>query len=275
MGHVYASGRPLVVRDVRQIGAESFSRRAYRTNSFAVVPLIAGGVTVGVVSATDKADGSSFNRRDSLALRSFSGIAALGMMAARSDAEVRRLAHVATFDSLTGLFNRPYFEGRLHQEVERAKRESNSLTMLIADVDDFKTINDSHGHPVGDLVLQAIGNILRTSIRVFDVCARYGGDEFAILMPSSDPASAIASAERIRQRVSEWYARDEALKRVGRLTMSIGVAVLKPVDSPADLVRRADECLYRAKADGKNRVRTAATATPYRRAVHDGIREDL
>jgi len=91
---------------------------------------------------------------------------------------------------------------------------------------------------------------------VFDVSARYGGDEFAILMPSSDQASAAACGERIRQRIAEYDAReDDDLPRVSGMTMSIGIAVKGPGETPADLLRRADLCLYQAKADGKNRVR--------------------
>jgi diguanylate cyclase (GGDEF)-like protein len=123
----------------------------------------------------------------------------------------------------------------------------------MADVDDFKRINDTYGHPVGDTVLQSVGGLLRSAVRVFDVCARYGGDEFAILMPSSDHASALACAERIRQRVAEYEIRDD--RHPVRLTMSIGVAVIEPEDTPSDLTRRADQYLYQAKSEGKNLVR--------------------
>jgi diguanylate cyclase (GGDEF)-like protein len=257
MGHVYASGRPVFVPDARPFGNPPDGRRPYRSKAYAVVPIVAVRTVLGVLSATDKTDGSGFDRRDRLLLRTVCSVAALAMMAARNDEEVQRLSHAATVDSLTGLFNRPYFDARLHEEVQRAKRTSSSLIALMADIDDFKVINDSHGHQIGDAVLQAVAEILRSAVRVFDVCARYGGDEFAILLPGSDHASAVATAERIRQRVSEWYTRDEALKSLSRLTMSIGVAVIGPDDEPADLVRRADECLYRAKADGKNVVRTS------------------
>ena len=183
-------------------------------------------------------------------------------MATRSDTEAHRLAYAATVDALTGLFNRPYFDARLHQEVERAKRGTISLTVLMADIDDFKTVNDTYGHQVGDAVLQVVGGILRSAVRVFDVCARYGGDEFAIVMPSSDQSSAAACAERIRQRVADYYTRDDSVPLLPRLTMSIGVAVIEAGDSPADLIRRADQCLYQAKAAGKNCVRLS----PERRA---------
>jgi diguanylate cyclase (GGDEF)-like protein len=265
IGHVYASGRPLLVPDVRRMQGTPAERRPYRTSSFAAVPMFAGSDTLGVLSATDKRDGSAFNRQDTVALRMLSVSAALALVAARNDTEVHRLAYAATVDSLTGLFNRPYVDTRLHQEVERAKRAASSLTVLMADVDDFKKINDTYGHQIGDAVLKTVGSILRSAVRVFDVCARYGGDEFAIVMPSSDQASAAACAERIRQRVAEAYLHDESVFRLPPLTLSIGAGVIQRGDTPADLVRRADQCLYQAKAEGKNRVRMNSGPTSIRR----------
>jgi diguanylate cyclase (GGDEF)-like protein len=253
-GHVFASGRPVLVPDTRQLTGMSAGSREYRTFSFAAVPMFAGTETVGVLMATDKRDGSAFDAHDAAALRTFSVSASLALVAARSDTEVHRLSFAATLDSLTGLFNRPYLDARLHQEVERARRGSSSLTVLLADIDDFKTINDTYGHQTGDAVLRMVGNVLRSTVRVFDVCARYGGDEFAILMPTSDRSTAAACAERIRQHVSEAHEGVEEHPHLPLLTMSIGVAVIEPGDAPADIIRRADQCLYRAKGEGKNRV---------------------
>jgi diguanylate cyclase (GGDEF)-like protein len=273
IGHVFSSGRSVLVPDIRQTLALSSRRQQYRSFSFAAVPVFAGREAVGVLSATDKTDGSAFTREDIVALRTISVSAALALIAARSDTEVHRLAYAATVDAHTGLFNRPYFETRLHQEVERAKRASSSLALLMADVDDFKRINDSYGHPVGDTVLHAVGGLLRSAVRVFDVCARYGGDEFAILMPSSDHASALACAERIRHRVAEYEIRDDRHPAL-RLTMSIGVAVIEPEDSPSDLTRRADQFLYQAKSEGKNLVRMAGvTAARQPPLLADGADE--
>jgi diguanylate cyclase (GGDEF)-like protein len=261
IGHVYLSGRPVLVPDIRQVRAMAAVRRQYRTFSFAAVPMIGGGETLGVLSATDKRDNSPFDRSDAAALRSLGASATLALMAARSDSESNRLAHAATVDSLTGLFNRPYLDSRLLQEMERARRASSRVAILMADIDDFKGVNDTYGHQTGDAVLQTVGVVLRSAVRVFDVCARYGGDEFAIVMPSSDHASAAACAERIRRRIAEPPPRPDA-QRLPRLTVSIGVAVTEPGDSPSDLLHRADRCLYQAKAEGKNRVRvTAAPAT--------------
>jgi diguanylate cyclase (GGDEF)-like protein len=254
VGHVFASGRPVLVPDTRQLTGMSTSGREYRTFSFVAVPMFAGKETVGVLMATDKRDGSAFDTHDAAALRTFSVSASLALVAARSDTEVHRLSFAATLDSLTGLFNRPYLDARLHQEVERARRGSSSLTVLLADIDDFKTINDTYGHQTGDAVLRMVGTVLRSTVRVFDVCARYGGDEFAILMPTSDRSTAAACAERIREHVSEAHDALEEHPHLPRLTLSIGVAVIETGDAPADIIRRADLCLYRAKGEGKNRV---------------------
>jgi diguanylate cyclase (GGDEF)-like protein len=254
IGHVYSSGRPVLVSDVRRIREAPQRRPQYRTFSFAAVPVLADGHVIGVLSATDKRDGSVFDRQDLLTLRTYSASAALALMAASRDTEVHRLAYAATVDALTGLFNRTYLDVRLLEEVERAKRGSSPLTLLMADIDGFKLINDTHGHQMGDAVLQAVASTARSAVRVFDVCARYGGDEFAILMPSSDHASAVTCAERIRQRVADYLSDGDAARRLPPITISIGVAVIDEGDAPADLVGRADRCLYKAKARGKNCV---------------------
>ncbi len=250
VGHVFATGRPVFVQDIAQLRNGPTALRHYRTSSFVAVPMFAGTEPIGVLSATDKHDGSPFERTDAVALRSFAATAALAISAARSADEANRLSYAATADSVTTLFNRSYFDTRLHQELERARRAGAPLTVLLLDIDDFKKINDTYGHPFGDTILHAVGEILRSSVRVFDICARFGGDEFAILMPTTDRARAMASAERIRKRV----ATHSTFPSGPRLTVSIGVAVSREDDAPADLVRRADRLLYEAKESGKNRV---------------------
>jgi len=261
IGHVYSKGRPVLVRDVRRIHGMAHERRGYRSFSFAAVPIFAGSTTVGVLTATDKRDDSSFDRQDFVALRTMSVVAGMALVAARSQTEAGRLAYAATVDALTGLLNRTYLDGRLHQEFERAKRAGTQLAVVMGDVDDFKTINDTHGHQIGDAVLQVVGAIIRSAVRVFDVCARYGGDEFAVLMPSTDHASAAACAERIRRRISEFRG-DSVAPILPTLTMSVGVAVIEAGDTPADLLLRADRALYQAKAAGKNCVRVHSPSAP-------------
>jgi diguanylate cyclase (GGDEF)-like protein len=262
IGHVYSSGRPLLVRDVRDVRGIGRESPSYATFSFAAVPLFAGNETVGVITATDKRDRSAFSARDVGIMRAMAVTAAMAVVGARTRADASRLAYSATIDSVTGLLNRPSFDQRLRQEVERAKRTGHPLTVLMADIDDFKPINDAHGHQVGDAVLHAVGSVVRSSVRVFDVCARHGGDEFAILMPNSNYSSASVAAERIRRRVAEYVGGSDARGSLPPSTLSIGIAVVKGGDTAAELMLRADQALYQAKADGKNVVRPA-TAEPY------------
>ena len=254
IGHVFTTQRPVFVSDVRQLPGMAVHRDQYRTFSFGAVPLLAGAEAMGVLTVTDKRDGSAFDRQDELTLRAVSVAAAVALMAARSDTEAAKLAYAATIDSLTGLLNRPFFDNRLHQEVERTKREGTQLAVLMADIDDFKRINDTLGHQTGDVVLRVAGNAIRSSVRVFDVCARYGGDEFAIVMPNCDQKSALACAERIRSRIADFRGEYGGVA-LPPMTMSIGVAVMEADEDASDLILRADRCLYQAKADGKNAVR--------------------
>src|SRR5262249_29900430 len=202
------------------------------------------------------------------------GGAGWGPAAAGREAAARRPARAATVDALTGLLIRQYFDLRLHQEVERAKRTSSALTVLMIDVDDFKIINDTHGHPAGDGVLQAAANILRSMVRVFDVCARYGGDEFAVVMPNSERASASASAQRIRGSIAASCGRDARLASPSRVTVSIGVADMDAGETPEQILKRADEGLYHAKAAGKNCVRIASSRRVAPRASTASARSD-
>ena len=126
IGHVYSSKRPVFVRDVRLLSATTKNSSQYRTFSFAAVPMIAGSETMGVLTVTDKRDGSAFGRQDEIALRAIGVWAGAALAAARIETEAARLAYAATIDSLTGLLNRPYLDSRLHQEVERSKREGGS-----------------------------------------------------------------------------------------------------------------------------------------------------
>jgi diguanylate cyclase (GGDEF)-like protein/PAS domain S-box-containing protein len=162
----------------------------------------------------------------------------------------KALTREATTDLLTGLANRRSFAERLAVEMARARRSGRPLGLVILDVDRFKTINDDHGHLVGDHVLAALARIVEVETREVEMVARVGGEEFAVLLPETDAYGAMSAAERIRLAV----ARAE-VPGVGKITISLGVAELHPGDDPDDLVRRADHALYRAKADGRDRTR--------------------
>ncbi|HEY2849198.1 MAG TPA: GGDEF domain-containing protein, partial [Gemmatimonadaceae bacterium] len=163
-------------------------------------------------------------------------------------------AHAAAVDTVTGVFNRRYFQVRLDEELQRSRRHQIPLALLLIDVDDFKHVNDSHGHLAGDTVLRDIGEILRHSVRIFDVCARFGGEEFVIIMPGSSSDNARRIAERIREHIEAYRPSDRVLGAL-RVTVSIGLAVSSSGSTASQLLERADRALYSAKHAGKNCIR--------------------
>jgi diguanylate cyclase (GGDEF)-like protein len=164
------------------------------------------------------------------------------------------LAHLATVDALTGISNRRHFDERLAQEVQRARREQAGLALLMIDIDDFKILNDTRGHPAGDGVLREVADILRRSVRSFDVCARYGGEEFVILMPGASAATAYQVAERIRRHTEVHFSESWRFGGIGRPTLSIGVSSTPGDLTGEALVAAADAALLVAKGAGKNIV---------------------
>jgi diguanylate cyclase (GGDEF)-like protein len=257
IGEVFVSRQPRLVEDVaREPGAEP-RRRRYRTGSFLALPLFTAAHALGVVALTDRADLAPFTRADLTLARAMAAPAALGLSTARLARANVDLAHAAAIDPLTSLYNRRYFETRIDEEIQRARRYGVSLALLVVDADDFKQLNDRFGHLVGDQVLRGISDTLRRSTRAFDVCTRYGGEEFAILMPGSNAASALQSAERIRHRIERYRFEPLPIPPERHPTISIGVAVLEGDATPQELIARADRALYAAKAAGKNCVRLA------------------
>jgi two-component system cell cycle response regulator len=166
---------------------------------------------------------------------------------------------MAITDALTGLHNRRYMESHLAALVEQAHARGKPLSLLVIDIDFFKSINDTHGHDAGDEVLREFAIRLKKSIRGIDLACRYGGEEFVIVMPETDMAVAAVVAERIRRRIaSDPIAVSHGTTAVP-VTISIGLAALAAsTDNAAAIVKRADQALYRAKRDGRNRVVAAA-----------------
>ena len=165
------------------------------------------------------------------------------------------LAYQVDHDSLTGCLSRTAFFRLLRQELDRFRRYQVPFSMAYLDIDRFKTVNDNHGHAVGDLVLRHIGRLLDESTRDLDFIGRIGGEEFAICLPSTDHGGARNKAERIRKKLmaSPYVTADASVS----LTVSFGVGQIRPDESIDSLVRRTDAALYTAKADGRNVVRVA------------------
>lgn len=166
-----------------------------------------------------------------------------------------QLYRMAIHDAMTGIFNRRHFDELLAHEFRQALADKTPLSLLLADIDRFKLVNDSHGHPVGDVVLCRVAQLLSSSVRSMDLVARYGGEEFVALLCGTDEEEAKRLAERLRQAVQDEVISHEDVKL--SVTVSLGVASLwpdDPFDDPMALLQAADSCLYLSKQAGRNRV---------------------
>ena len=162
------------------------------------------------------------------------------------------LANVASHDGMTGLYDQTTFRLRLKDELERQTRYGGALSLVMADIDHFKRLNDEHGHTEGDAVIRQIADIIRQQVRNTDTAARYGGEEFAIILPGVDAAAAHIFAERLRQAVEQHFVANPIA-----CTVSLGLADIASNDPNREVetfIKAADTQLYRAKKSGRNRV---------------------
>jgi diguanylate cyclase (GGDEF)-like protein len=173
--------------------------------------------------------------------------------------EVAQLQESATLDALTGLWNRRMLSDRLRDECARHDRYGGPLCLLMLDLDGFKSVNDDHGHLCGDAVLTAVADLLRLTLRATDLPCRYGGDEFAVILPATAKTDAFAVAEKVRSEVAHLLvdAQRGGCPREVAIRVSIGVAAAAVGTQPLDLLEAADRALYKAKAMGRNQVRLA------------------
>ncbi len=177
----------------------------------------------------------------------------------------KKLRKLSITDGLTELFNHRHVHELLHEEFERSRRSGDPMAVAMLDLDRFKQINDTYGHPTGDVILYETSRILREAAREIDMIGRYGGEEFIAILPGATEEAAARFAERVRERVAAHVYRDEAVEV--RMTLSSGVASFPEIaaDNPDLLLKRADEALYAAKEGGRNRVARAsqtASSTP-------------
>ncbi len=162
----------------------------------------------------------------------------------------KRMREMMLTDDLTGIANRRHLERKLTNEMERMQRYKHPLSVVMTDIDNFKRINDRYGHPVGDKVIRIYAEIIQREIRSNDFVARFGGEEYMILLPDNDEAGAVAQSERIREALANHKFEDFKAK----VTASFGVICVAPDESITELLNRVDKALYLSKQDGKNRV---------------------
>ncbi|VAX24133.1 hypothetical protein MNBD_NITROSPINAE03-908 [hydrothermal vent metagenome] len=226
-------------------------KRDKYTDDYALcLPLQAGSELLGVLNI----NGNSNGFFDNLEFNFVALIAEILSASLKNLRQLELLRHLAITDGLTSLLNHRVFHERLSSEFDRSKRFKQPLSLMMADIDFFKKVNDTYGHPVGDQILKAIADKLKAHLRTVDVVARYGGEEYAMLLPQTDAGMARVVAERIRTDIeSESFATDKGKLKV---TVSLGICdtTAGDFDSGAQLLSKADEALYKAKNGGRNQT---------------------
>lgn len=247
---VLEHGKPVVVSDINQTRIKSAPLEwRYKTGSFISYPILIGDRRLAVMNFTDKASGTPFEESDVELLHAIMPQIAVAIDRTTLKDMAGEFEQLSVTDALTGLLNRRYLEKRLGEEILRSKRHRFPMSMMMLDVDEFKSYNDMFGHPAGDTALKIVANVLKDILRGADVAARYGGEEFAILLPQTTSVEAAAIAERLRQRIEHT----EFPKR--KITISIGIASCSnEIETPEDIVGAADHALYEAKNHGRNNV---------------------
>jgi diguanylate cyclase (GGDEF)-like protein/PAS domain S-box-containing protein len=217
-----------------------------RLDNIMFAPLVIDEKTVGIIGLANKPGG--FDSQDAELARAFGDLAALSLRNARTLEELQRLSMT---DTLTGCFNRRKFLECLDYECKRIERLQASLTLIMLDIDNFKSINDAYGHETGDLVLQSLAAIVSAHLRDVDILCRWGGEEFLILAPDTDAQNAQIMVERIKKTVAEHIFSQDL-----KITVSFGLVQYRKGESLDELINRADQCMYLAKKRGRNRVET-------------------
>lgn len=220
----------------------------YQSSAF--VPLIATSVPLGLMRLDDRNDGTAFSHDDAQLLQSIGSMIAIAINNAQ-------LYAMAVTDGLTKLYVRRYFDLRMEEEIEQARRYDRNFSLLLMDIDHFKKFNDTHGHQTGDAVLRQFAEILQINTRKSDIACRYGGEEMAIILPETALEEAALLANKLCGLIREY-----AFKGTGpddlTVTASIGVTQYHAdFTSPGEMVEVADQALYTAKELGRNRVELA------------------
>ncbi|MCP4136822.1 MAG: sensor domain-containing diguanylate cyclase [bacterium] len=248
-GTVWANGVPIIINNPQNDPrfTDKVDRRANtRTNSLMAAPLTVDGKVIGVVEAINRTEGY-FSQFDLQILQYIATQSAIAIHNAD-------LYDMAIKDGMTKLFIHKHFKEKLYEEWNRAKRLSHTLSLLMLDIDHFKSFNDTHGHQAGDAILKEVARIIRENCRSIDIPCRYGGEEFAIILPGTSKKEAIIAAERIRKIIEALEMKYENSSL--HITISAGIATIPELapKGAEELITMADRALYSSKESGRNRT---------------------
>jgi diguanylate cyclase (GGDEF)-like protein len=258
LGWVVEYKESLSIDDVTKDPRFVAGKQGFQIRSMIAEPLWSAGQVIGVLSASSQKR-RAFTEDDRL-------LARLLANCCTPPIERARLRRLAMTDDLTLAYNQRYLSPRVNEEIERARRSGQPLSLLLLDLDHFKAVNDEHGHDVGDMVLRLFADRVRSIVRRVDVFIRRGGEEFLLLMPATALEQARNTAERIRRNLGGGELEVGAGRRV-RQTVSIGASCWDFKESPEALQRRADVAMYAAKEQGRDRVVVSAPPPSLLRAV--------
>ena len=245
-GQVLQSGKLICVDNTE--AEEDFKGKDRNfARSLLCVPLTVDDETIGVINITNKEQGLPFAPEDQEILGALADQAAIAIARAR-------LYEAAITDGMTGLFIRRFAMHKLREEVKRSRRYGNALGVVMCDIDHFKRVNDTYGHPAGDAVIIGVAETLRSGLRVdVDVAGRYGGEEFLLVMPQTDAPGTGVAADRLRDAIEALEVETGGGRKL-KVTMSFGVTEMGPEDTAESVIERADQALYVSKETGRNKV---------------------